>query len=174
MNAVEPRPAVARHLVARGLLIGGTAAALLSGATLLARRRIVTGLTTDPAVQVAMAAVLPAVLAAQVLKGVAYPINGALMGSLDWGAAAASMWAAQLSCVGAVAIWSRRGTVALSLPNLWATFVLLFVVQCVGGLARILSGTGPWKLLYQEDPSQDSSQDSSQDTGAGVTDASNS
>ena len=98
-----------------------------------------------------MAAVLPAVLAAQVLKGAAYPINGALMGGLDWGAAAASMWAAQLSCVAAVAVWSRRGAVALSLPNLWATFVLLFIVQCVSGLARILSGSGPWKLLYQED-----------------------
>ena len=49
---------------------------------------------------------------------------------------------------------TRRGAVALSLPNLWATFVLLFVVQCVTGLARILSGTGPWKLLYQEEPKE--------------------
>ena len=53
------------------------------------------------------------------------------MGSLDWGAAAVSMWLAQISCVGAVAIWSKRGAIALSLPNLWATFVLLFVVQAL-------------------------------------------
>ena len=59
-----------------------------------------------------MLVVLPAVLAAQVLKGAAYPINGALMGGLDWSAAALSMWLAQLSCVGAVAVWSRRGAVA--------------------------------------------------------------
>ena len=39
-----------------------------------------------------MLVVLPAVLAAQVLKGAAYPINGALMGGLDWSAAALSMW----------------------------------------------------------------------------------
>ena len=154
INAAKPRAAVARHIVARGLQIGGGAAAILSGSTLLGRRRLVTGLTTDPAVQAAMLVVLPAVLAAQVLKGAAYPINGALMGGLDWSAAALSMWLAQLSCVGAVAVWSRRGAVALSLPNLWATFVLLFVVQCVTGLARILSGTGPWKLLYQEEPKE--------------------
>ena len=58
------------------------------------------------------ALIAAAVLAAQVLKGAAYPINGALMGGLDWSAAALSMWLAQLSCVGAVAVWSRRGAVA--------------------------------------------------------------
>ena len=42
LNAAKPRAAVARHIVARGLQIGGGAAAILSGSTLLGRRRLVT------------------------------------------------------------------------------------------------------------------------------------
>ena len=93
---------------------------------------------------------MPLVLGCQVLKGLAYPINGALMGALDWGASAVSMWVAQLSCVASIAVWSERGARALTLNNLWSTLFLLFAVQCVVGLARIASGTGPWAVLYRK------------------------
>ena len=72
------------------------------------------------------------------------------MGSLDWGASAVSMWVAQLSCVASIAVWSERGARALTLNNLWSTLFLLFAVQCVVGLARIASGTGPWAVLYRK------------------------
>ena len=61
------------------------------------------------------------------------------------------MWSAQLSCLGAVALWSRGGTLPMTLPDLWGTFIVLFVAQCVAGLVRIGSGTGPWRLLFQKD-----------------------
>ena len=99
----------------------------------------------------AATAVMPLVLLCQALKGLAYPVNGALMGALDWGASAVSMWVAQLSCVASIAVWSERGARALTLNNLWSTLFLLFAVQCVVGLARIASGTGPWAVLYRKD-----------------------
>jgi len=148
--AAAPRRAAARHILRRSITIGAAVSALLSLVTYLNRRSVVAGLTTDPSVQAAMVAVLPMVLVCQVLKGLAYPINGALMGGLDWAASAASMWASQLSCLACVALWGRGGARALSLPNLWATFVVLFVMQCLTGVVRIASGTGPWRVLYAE------------------------
>ena len=85
-------------------------------------------------------------LVCQVLKGLAYPVNGALMGGLDWSFAAATMWAAQAACVCAVAAWG--GGAPLSLRRLWGALVLLFLTQVLVGIGRILSGRGPWEVLY--------------------------
>lgn len=67
------------------------------------------GLTTSLEVRAAAVGVLPFVLACQVLKGLAYPLNGALMGGLDWSFSAASMWAAQIACLGKVATVVESG-----------------------------------------------------------------
>ena len=134
----------------RGVAAGAVAATALSAVTWFNRGAVVSGLTTDPGVRALAGATMPLVLGCQVLKGLAYPINGALMGALDWGASAVSMWVAQLSCVASIAVWSERGARALTLNNLWSTLFLLFAVQCVVGLARIASGTGPWAVLYRK------------------------
>ncbi|KAL1519462.1 hypothetical protein AB1Y20_022983 [Prymnesium parvum] len=91
---------------------------------------------------------MPFVLACQTLKGLAYPLNGALMGGLDWGFSAAAMWAAQILCVSAVALLSHGGRRPLSLYGLWGTLVLLFSVQIVSAALRMASGSGPWQALY--------------------------
>ena len=88
---------------------------------------------------------------AQALKGLAYPLNGALMGGLDWSFSAAAMWAAQLACVGSVGLLSQGGRNPLTLSGLWATLVLLFAVQIATAVGRILSGTGPWAVLRKRE-----------------------
>ena len=77
----------------------------------------------------------------------AYPVNGALMGALDWSASAVAMWAAQLGCLLTVLLFSRGGTRVLSLNDLWTSLAVLFTMQIVVGLARMFSGRGPWAAL---------------------------
>ena len=90
---------------------------------------------------------MPLVLTCQVLKGLAYPVSGALMGALDWRASAGAMVLAQASTLLLVAVWSGGGKRVLALNELWAALAILFAVQIMGELARIASGTGPWKRL---------------------------
>ena len=142
----------ARHIVARGLTIGTTIASALSLVTLVNRRQVVAGLTTIPEVRAAATAVMPLVLVCQALKGLAYPVSGALMGALDWRASAVAMWCAQASSVLAVAVFSRGGAVPLTLPRLWAALAVLFAAQIAAGLVRIASRTGPWAILRLDPP----------------------
>ena len=150
--AAPARTAVARQIVSRGLLVGGAVAGTLSLLTFRYTREVVNGLTTIPEVRAAAYGVMPLVLACQALKGLAYPVSGALMGALDWRASAAAMWAAQLTAVSLVATWSRRGARVLSLNQLWSALAVLFVVQILAGLGRIASGTGPWIVLRRPRP----------------------
>lgn len=147
-RALSSRASV-RHILQRGISVGGVVASSLAALTLVNRRSVVNGLTTIPEVRAAAVGVMPFVLACQALKGLAYPINGALMGGLDWSYSAAVMWAAQLACVGAVFALSRGGKVALSLSGLWSALVLLFLVQILAGAGRICSGRGPWAVLFE-------------------------
>ena len=137
----------ARHVVSRGLLLGAIVSTSVSTVTLVNRRQVVAGLTIIPEVRAAAYAVMPLVLTCQVLKGLAYPVSGALMGALDWRASAGAMVLAQASTLLLVAVWSGGGKRVLALNELWAALAILFAVQIMGGLARIASGTGPWKRL---------------------------
>ena len=78
----------------------------------------------------------------QALKGLAYPVNGCLMGALDWSAASATMWLSNAACAASL----LRPTPA-SLTKLWEGFACLFAVQCAAGLLRVASGLGPWANL---------------------------
>ena len=141
------RAPIVRHIVKRGLAVGMITASSLAFTTFLNRRSVVYGLTTSPEVRAAAVGVLPLVLLCQALKGLAYPVNGALMGALDWSASAASMWSAQLACLATVLVFSRGGQRVLSLNALWASLAVLFMAQIVVGFARIVSGKGPWVAL---------------------------
>lgn len=131
-----------RHILGRGLSAGILAASTLSLVTFLNRRRVVSGLTNDPSVRAAALSIFPLVMSCQVLKGTAYPINGGLMGFLDWKAASIVMWLAQ--GISAVVLYSLSST----LWTLWTALTTLFLVQCAAGGARILSNSGPWKHFF--------------------------
>lgn len=146
----------ARHVVGRGMLFGSIVSTAVSAVTFVNRRKVIDGLTILPEVRAAAYAVMPLVLTCQVLKGLAYPVSGALMGALDWRASAAAMVLAQGCTLLLVAVWSGGGARILALNELWGALAVLFAVQTGAGLVRIVSGTGPWKALRNERPEAES------------------
>jgi putative MATE family efflux protein len=83
-TTTSPPPALkaklVKHLIHTSLWMGGTVATALSLTTYLQRDSVLRGLTTNVAVQTASATIFPAVLTTQIFKGLAYPVNGILMG----------------------------------------------------------------------------------------------
>ena len=101
-----------RHLINGSILVGGLVAGGLSLLTFFQKEGVLRGLTTDASIREASRVIFPAVLITQgdicfvphvlfdsfllflkktnkhdaytVLKGLAYPVNGIIMGGLDW------------------------------------------------------------------------------------------
>ena len=100
-----------RHLINGSILVGGIVAGGLSLLTFFQKESVLRGLTTDASIREASRVIFPAVLVTQgeicfllccfdsfslysrntnkhdayiVLKGLAYPVNGIIMGGLDW------------------------------------------------------------------------------------------
>lgn len=106
----ELRPIAVRHLINGSIFVGGIVATSLSLMTYFQRHSVMQGLTSNPLVRDASLAIFPAVLATQgkvkilkpfslfctflsqtnmpnqniieVMKGLAYPVNGINMGGL--------------------------------------------------------------------------------------------
>jgi len=137
---------IVRHLINTSLLIGGTVATALSCTTYFQKSSVLRGLTTNVAVQKAAAAIFPAVLITQVFKGLAYPVNGIIMGGLDWVFTMIAMWAANIVCVGMIRFWSLGGAVP-SLNQIWWALAAFMATQVFTGILRYESKTGVWRVL---------------------------
>jgi len=144
-------PRVATHVVSRGLQAGLVLSVILSTITLLSKDVLLRLLTNDELVYKTASAAMTWVLAAQVLKAMAYPMNGALMGALDWSFSAVSLWLAGFAGVGLYYLCrpaAAAGEVA-ALGSLWVGLVGFFGVQLVLGLLRIAARRGPWRALRE-------------------------
>jgi putative MATE family efflux protein len=137
-----------RHIVKRAVLAGGVASALLSTATWWKQGAVLAGLTGDAAVLGAAAAIMPLVLLTQVSKGLAYPVNGLVMGALDWRFLTASMWLCNMACCSVVYFFKPVQTIG----TIWYGLFTFMSMQCITGMIRIVSGTGVWKDLYFKAP----------------------
>ena len=84
-----------------------------------------------------------------VIKGLAYPVNGIVMGGLDWKFTMSAMWVANIICVGMVKFWGRGGA-PVSLNQIWCALAAFMGTQVVTGFLRFQSKTGVWKLLREE------------------------
>mmetsp|Transcript_13937 Transcript_13937/g.21161 ORF Transcript_13937/g.21161 Transcript_13937/m.21161 type:complete len:206 (+) Transcript_13937:828-1445(+) len=142
-HSSKVRAQLSRHLIDKSVLAGGVVATLLSVTTYLQRATILGGLTTNPAIQAASAAIFPVVLLTQVFKGLAYPVNGILMGGLDWKFTMVTMWVANIICVGMVSF----GGGVMSLSRIWWALAAFMATQVLTGVLRVESKTGVWKLL---------------------------
>lgn len=80
-----------------------------------------------------------------VCKGLAYPVNGILMGGLDWRFSMAAMWLANAVCIGMV----KTGGV-MTLNKIWWALAAFMATQVVTGIIRVRSYTGVWKLLKED------------------------
>jgi hypothetical protein len=85
----------------------------------------------------------------QILKGLAYPVNGIIMGGLDWKFTMLAMWLANFICVGMIQFWARGGGV-VTLGNIWWALAAFMGTQVVTGALRFSSKTGIWRILRAE------------------------
>lgn len=143
------RAKLVRHLINTSLFFGGGIATTLSVTTYLQKASVLKGLTTNPAVQSASAAIFPAVLLTQVFKGLAYPVNGIIMGGMDWIFTMVAMWAANIVCVGMIKGWIAK-TGMVTLNQIWLALAAFMGTQVLTGILRYESKTGVWKVLKKE------------------------
>eukprot|EP00617_Octactis_speculum_P001169 CAMPEP_0185793390 /NCGR_PEP_ID=MMETSP1174-20130828/159442_1 /TAXON_ID=35687 /ORGANISM="Dictyocha speculum, Strain CCMP1381" /LENGTH=380 /DNA_ID=CAMNT_0028488525 /DNA_START=760 /DNA_END=1902 /DNA_ORIENTATION=+ len=136
------------HVIRRGCTSGLGVALALGAVACLAPVSIVSKLTTDPSVQALCLATLPIVLLFQVAMGAAYPINGVLMGGMDWKWSSRGIWASNVACLLALAI-GRILPGGQSLTSIWASLAVFMWVQCLTGVYRISSNSGPWSKLNE-------------------------
>ena len=138
-----------RHLINTALFLGGTIATCLSLTTFLQRDSILRGLTNNVAIREASAVIFPVVLLTQVFKGLAYPVNGIVMGGLDWVFSMVAMWGANIVSIGMISFWSLGG--AITLGQIWLALAAFMATQVVTGIIRYESKTGVWKVLKGDD-----------------------
>ena len=146
LRSRQNHTAKVRFLVNTAVLVGGTVATTLSLSTFLRRDWILKGLTTSESVQQAAAAIFPAVLLTQIFKGLAYPVNGIIMGGLDWFFSMLVMWLSNVVCVSMIR-WFARGGAVVSLGQIWWALAAFMATQVVAGTMRYESKTGVWKIL---------------------------
>jgi len=137
-----------KYLIDGSIGFGAIVAGSLSLLTFFQRDSILKGLTNNAPVREAAAAVFPAVLATQVLKGLAYPVNGIVMGGLDWKFTMLAMWAANAVCVGMIRLTPQG---AITLNTIWWALAAFMGTQVVTGIIRFQSRTGIWKALKETD-----------------------
>jgi hypothetical protein len=77
-----------------------------------------------------------------VLKGLAYPVNGIIMGGLDWKFTMFAMWASNVVC-----LLLLRLSGNMTLNKIWYSLAAFMGTQVVTGLIRVQSRTGVWKVL---------------------------
>lgn len=142
---------VVRHLIQTSLWLGGGVATTLAGLTFWRRSWIVSGLTTNTEIQAAVASIFPVVLLTQILKGLAYPVNGIIMGGLDWTSSMIAMWIANLVCLGMIRYFCATSASGIAtLSQLWWSLAAFMGTQVVAGIVRFEGKRGVWKILrYQ-------------------------
>lgn len=79
----------------------------------------------------------------QINKGLAYPVNGIIMGGLDWKFSTLKMWIANVICIGSISMFMQP----ITLSSLWSGLTLFMATQWILGAVRFLSGTGIWNQL---------------------------
>lgn len=82
--------------------------------------------------------------------GLCYPVNGIIMGGLDWIYSMVVMWAANLACIGLVRYFAMTAGGVVSLGHLWWALAAFMLTQVVAGVLRYESKTGVWNVLRGE------------------------
>eukprot|EP01031_Cornospumella_fuschlensis_P038402 gene38402-46670_t len=138
----------AAHVMRISLFLGVLVSALLSFTTWINRDAVLNQLTKSPMVYAAAAAVMPTVLATQLLKGLAYSTGGIILGGLDWLWSSLSVQLSSAACVGLLFFLPK------SLNSIWISLAAFMATQVGVAFVRFLSGTGPWKDINVFDISE--------------------
>lgn len=113
----------AEHVMRLALLSGTLISGGMTAMTLFNQNSVLGQLTMSPEVRTAAAAVMPAVLLTQFLKGWVYSTAGIILGGLDWFWSSVSVQAAALVCVVVVSVLPP------SLSNVWLALAAFMGTQ---------------------------------------------
>jgi len=132
------------HVLRLGCGVGAAVASSLTALTAIRPSVAIAGLTTDLAVREACGAIVLPVLACQLFKGLAFPANGVVMGGLDWPFATLGIWAGSALCLALV-----HSVTPPTLRSIWIGLSAFMGSQTLFSMLRVLSRTGPWRLLWR-------------------------
>ena len=163
------RRKIAAHLIRTSLLSGMGMALLLTSVVYTGRFRIAQVFSTSTEVQEATLVALPAFLTTQckfptvsihplitiatsnrrrhflvtytVVKSVSFPVNGVILGEMDWRFSMLISWLANAVCFATLRFPSGPPTVA----RIWTAWSAFFGTQAVCGLLRYTKKAGEWK-----------------------------
>mmetsp|Transcript_12462 Transcript_12462/g.19207 ORF Transcript_12462/g.19207 Transcript_12462/m.19207 type:complete len:543 (+) Transcript_12462:237-1865(+) len=161
-HTTSTRRTLIKHLISGSMFLGGGVALILSLATFWQRNSVLAGLTTSKDVQDQCRRIFPVVLATQTAKGLCYPVNGVLMGGLDWTYTMTTMWVANLASVGYLQ-YCLLSSNLVSLNQVWIALFIFMTTQVITGVGRFQSKTGVWKVLMRRN-------DSEEDSGSRIND----
>ncbi|RYH00127.1 MATE family efflux transporter, partial [archaeon] len=119
----EDKRKEAAHIMRISLFLGVLVSALLSFIMWINRDTVLNQLTKSPAVFAAAAAIMPTVLATQLLKGLAYSTGGIILGGLDWLWSSVSVQLSSLACVGLLLFLPK------TLNNIWISLAVFMATQ---------------------------------------------
>lgn len=136
-----------QHLISGSIWLGGSVALTLSLVTFWQRDSVLAGLTTSKEIQNQCRRIFPVVLATQTAKGLCYPVNGVLMGGLDWTYTMVTMWVSNLASVGYLQYCLMPSSSLVSLNQIWTALFIFMTTQVITGVGRFQSKTGVWKVL---------------------------
>lgn len=140
-----------RFLINTSVIMGGGVATILSFMTYYNRKNIICSITNNIAVQNECLSIFPIVLLTQILKGFAYPVNGILMGGLDWTYSMITMWLANITCLSCLYYFvTMSSNKMVSLQQLWISLAVFMGTQVIAGIIRYESKTGIWNILRRE------------------------
>lgn len=141
------RSAAINHIMNGSVMTGVVLSLCVSLVSYMRRTSYLSAMTTSLEVREAAWVVFPAFLLTQVLKGVAHPVSGIIMGGLDWKFSMLSTWIANAVCIGTLQLGSSPVTVA----RIWIAWAAFMTTQAITGLVRVKSRTGVWKTLANDD-----------------------
>lgn len=103
-------------------------------------------------------------------KGFAFPVNGIIMGGMDWKIAMWSMCFANAACWSTLKLLSLSvASKIISVQGLWIAWAAYYLVQGLVGTMRLASHTGPWEFLAPTTRKQQQEKQSSQADSVGAS-----
>ena len=133
-----------RFIVHRSFQMGALVAGLSSSLIFIFRKQIISVFAKNSEISSSCHGALPLFLVAQVAKGFAFPMNGIIMGGMDWSTSMWGMCFANLSCFVSLRFFGQ------SIQGLWVAWAAYYLAQGLIGFLRYKSGTGVWKRLKQQ------------------------
>lgn len=133
-----------RFLFWRTMLVSAVIGAITAGVLWICGRPLCALFSKDKTVLAAAAIAWPLVVLSQPLNTLAFGVDGLLFGASDFRFCAFMMVTSAIPAMLTMKLAPVRG-----LPAVWAGLGLYMAARTLIGSARIVSGSGPWSMLWK-------------------------